>query len=213
MFSKCSPCSAPKCALKLPFHHPRGVLGPFGPKVGNGVDNEFPGLQAPVSKNLNRPKKRVKNWKFQLFFKFFDSFSILFFAFWASGPGSSFSTPFPTLGPKGPRTPLWGLKGRKSLPLPKLHRLSHHICQTSNQISPRNFISFCRDGSPHSTASILAPRRKFMCLFWEVLNWVGVDGVGGIFPFFSVFFLRFSYVFAFFRFSPVLLGKEQTPIS
>ena len=30
-----------------PFHPPRGVLGPFGPKVGNGVENEFPGPSGP----------------------------------------------------------------------------------------------------------------------------------------------------------------------
>ena len=39
-------------------------------------------------------------------FQLFGSFSTLFLSFWASGPegpGNSFSTPFPTLGPKGPR--------------------------------------------------------------------------------------------------------------
>ena len=56
--------------------------------------------------------------KFQLFFNFFDSFSTLFSTFGtpgSEGPGNSFSTPFPTLGPKGPELapPLWGLKGRK----------------------------------------------------------------------------------------------------
>ena len=30
-----------------PFNPPRGVLGPFGPKVGNGVENEFPGPSGP----------------------------------------------------------------------------------------------------------------------------------------------------------------------
>ena len=48
-------------------------------------------------------------------FQFFDSFSTLFLTFWApgpEGPGNSFSIPFPTLGPKCPRTPLGGLKGR-----------------------------------------------------------------------------------------------------
>ena len=30
-----------------PFNPPRGVLGPCGPKVGNGVDNEFPGPSGP----------------------------------------------------------------------------------------------------------------------------------------------------------------------
>ena len=39
---------------------------------------------------------------------------------------------------------------------------------------------------------------------WEVLNGVGVDGVGGIFPFFTFFFVFFrfsSFFFAFLRFS------------
>ena len=43
------------------------------------------------------------------FFSIFDSFSTLILTFSApglEGPGNSFSTPFPTLGPKGPRTPL-----------------------------------------------------------------------------------------------------------
>ena len=30
-----------------PFHPPRGVLELFGPKVGNGVENEFPGPSGP----------------------------------------------------------------------------------------------------------------------------------------------------------------------
>ena len=80
-----------------PFNPPRRVLGPFGPKVGNGVENEL---------------------KFQRFFNFFDSFSTPFLTFWTpgpEGPGNSFSTPFPTLGPKGPRTPLGGLKGRNAI--------------------------------------------------------------------------------------------------
>ena len=101
-----------------PFHPPRGVLGPFGPKVGSGVENEFPGPSGPgVPKVKNRVEKESKKWKFQLFFNFFDSFSTLFLTFWSpgpSGPGNSFSTPFPTLGPKGPRTPLGGWKGRNT---------------------------------------------------------------------------------------------------
>ena len=36
---------------------------------------------------------------------------------------------------------------------------------------------------------------------WEVLNGVGVDGVGGIFPFFFSFFFAFSFFFVFLRFS------------
>ena len=60
----------------------------------------------------------------------------------------------------------------------------------------------------------------FMCLFWEVLNGVGVDGVGVIFPFsthFSPFFYAFFPLFLrifplFLRFSLLLLkdkGKQQ----
>ena len=49
--------------------------------------------------------------------------------------------------------------------------------------------------SPHS-----------LSLHWEVLNGVGVDGVGGIFPFFCFVFFRFSsHFFDFLCFSPVLL--------
>ena len=96
-----------------PFNPPRGALGPFGPKVGNGVENEFPGPSGPGARKVkNRVEKESKKRKFQLFFNFFDSFSTLFLTFGA--PGGSFSTPFPTLGPKGPRTPLGGLKGRNS---------------------------------------------------------------------------------------------------
>ena len=52
-----------------------------------------------------------------------------------------------------------------------------------------------------------------LCLFWEVVNGVGVDGVGGIFPIFfvfSVFSSLFRFSLFFFVFSPSLLGKEQT---
>ena len=57
----------------------------------------------------------------------------------------------------------------------------------------------------------------FPTFFWEVLNGVGVDGVGGIFPFFSLFFvfLRFfvffrfsSLFFVFLRFSGILLEDK-----
>ena len=58
-------------------------------------------------------------------------------------------------------------------------------------------------------------------ILWEVLNGVGVDGVGGIFPFFFFcffVFLRFSSLFFvflrfslfFFLFLPTLLGQGQT---
>ena len=38
----------------------KGVLGPFGPKVGKGVENEFPGLPAPGPNKLNQRQKRVR---------------------------------------------------------------------------------------------------------------------------------------------------------
>ena len=57
----------------------------------------------------------------------------------------------------------------------------------------------------------LSPLRR---LNWEVLSGVGVDGVGGIFPFFLLFFfvfLRFSSLFfVFLRFLPILLEQGQT---
>ena len=83
------------------------------------------GLPAPGSKKLKTESKRVEKWKFQLFFNFFDSFSTRFLTFWTpgpEGPGNSFSTPFPTLGPKGPRT-LGGRKGRNPKMPPKLSSL------------------------------------------------------------------------------------------
>ena len=55
----------------------------------------------------------------------------------------------------------------------------------------------------------------YRTLSWEVLNGVGVDGVGGIFRFFGVvIFLCFSSLFfvffLFLLFYPILLGQEQT---
>ena len=47
-------------------------------------------------------------------FPFFDSFSTLFLTFWTRGRkalGTPFQLRFPTLGPKGPRTPLGGIEG------------------------------------------------------------------------------------------------------
>ena len=59
----------------------------------------------------------------------------------------------------------------------------------------------------------------FVIFCWEVLNGVGVDGVGVIFPFFYAFsfffthfFVFFSLFFVFLRFSLLLLkdkGKQQ----
>ena len=73
-----------------------GPKGPGAPKVKDRVEKES--------------KKLKKELKFPLF----DSFSTLFLTFWApgpEGPGNSLSNLFPTLGPKGPRTPLGGWEG------------------------------------------------------------------------------------------------------
>ena len=42
---------------------------------------------------------------------------------------------------------------------------------------------------------------------WEVLYWVGVDGVGGMFPFFIFFFCLFVPLLFFF--SHVVLGQKS----
>ena len=54
-----------------PFHPPRGVLGPFGPKVGNGVENEFPGPSGPGAQKVkNRVEKESKSGNFNSFSTF-----------------------------------------------------------------------------------------------------------------------------------------------
>ena len=90
----------------MTLQSPRGVLGPFGPKVGNGVENEFPQPSGPGAQKVKggAEKESQKSWT-------------LFLTFWApgpEGPGNSFSTLFPTFCPKGPRTSLGGLKGRST---------------------------------------------------------------------------------------------------
>ena len=58
------------------FDPPRGVFGPFGPKVGNGVENEFPGPSGPgVQKVKIRRSESKKSQKVEkgLKFYFFDS--------------------------------------------------------------------------------------------------------------------------------------------
>ena len=51
-----------------PFNPPRGVLGPFGPKVGNGVENEFLGPSGPgVQRVKNGVEKESKSGNFKFF--------------------------------------------------------------------------------------------------------------------------------------------------
>ena len=45
-------CKGKEYHYLRPFNPPRGVLGPFGPKVGNGVENEFPGPSSPGVQKL-----------------------------------------------------------------------------------------------------------------------------------------------------------------
>ena len=95
--------------------------------------------------------------------------------------------------------------------------------QTSVQEVPEKavFVSFVipKDGHEFlvSPVSRKSAWKKKSEVCWEVLNGVGVDGVGVIFPFFYAFFalLRiFSLFFVFLRFSLLLLllkdkGKQQ----
>ena len=67
------------------------------------------------------------------------------------------------------------------------------------------------------TVSAKAPPPDNLTSTWEVLNGVGVDGVGGIFPFFFfaffffVFFLFFfAFLFSFFAFLLSLKGQGKT---
>ena len=103
------------CLFLRPFNPHR----PFGPKLETELKMSSQGLPAPGFKKLKRSRKRVKKWKFQLFFNFCDSFSTLFLTFGTlgpEGPGNSFSTLFQTLGRRAQETPLGGWKGRKSVP-------------------------------------------------------------------------------------------------
>ena len=57
-----------------PFNPPRGVLGPFGSKVGNGVENEFPGPRGSKklkteSKKSQKSQKRVEISTFLTLFR------------------------------------------------------------------------------------------------------------------------------------------------
>ena len=58
-----------------PFNPPRGVVGPFGPKVGKGVENEFPGPRG-LEKLKSESEKGSKSGNFNslsTFWLFLDS--------------------------------------------------------------------------------------------------------------------------------------------
>ena len=88
------------------------------------------GLPAPGSKKLKTESKKSRKSRKRVEISVFDSVSTLFITFWAPGPeaGNSFSTPFPTLGPKGPITPLGGggIEGSQ-------HKASFHAKQAGTK--------------------------------------------------------------------------------
>ena len=95
-------------------------LGPSGPKLETELKMSSRSLLAPGPKKLTHSRKRVKKVEKELKFPLFDSLSTLFLTFWApgpEGPGNSFSTLVPTLGPKGQKLLWGGLRGRKTLGL------------------------------------------------------------------------------------------------
>ena len=83
----------------------RGHLGPSGPKLENGSENEFLGPLGPGIQKVETESKKSQNRRF---FNYFNSVSSPFSTFWARGreaPGTHFRTRFPTLGAKGPNDP------------------------------------------------------------------------------------------------------------
>ena len=102
-------------SLRLrPFHPPTRVLGPFGPKVRNGVENEFPGPSGP---GLQKVKKRVEKSQKSGNFNSFSTFLTLFrliFNFLGPGPGRPRELIFNSVsnfGPEGPKNSSGGMEG------------------------------------------------------------------------------------------------------
>ena len=97
-----------------PFHPPRGVLGPFGPKVGNGVENGLPAPGPKKSKTESKKSQKVEiSTLFQLFWLFFDSF----FNFLDPGAGRPRELIFNSVsnfGPKGPKNSSGGMEGSQA---------------------------------------------------------------------------------------------------
>ena len=69
------------------------------------ISSSKPGCQAPKCRPDSYQSKQLRPIHIES--------SLTFGTPRPEGPGNSFSTPSPTLCPKGPRTPLGGLKGRK----------------------------------------------------------------------------------------------------
>ena len=100
-----------KSTIKLrPFSPPRGVLGPFGPKVGNRVENEFSGPSGLGSKSYKTESKKSQKVERELKFPLFDSFSTLLLTSWTPGreaPGTHFQLHF-QLWARRAQELLWG---------------------------------------------------------------------------------------------------------
>ena len=108
--------SAPEfCDPSIP---PEEFLGPSGPKLETELKMSSRGLPAPGPKKVlktesKKSRKMEISTLFQLFRLFFDSvFKTFLVPGAARSPGTHFQLRFQTLGLKGPRTPLGGLKGR-----------------------------------------------------------------------------------------------------
>ena len=94
-------CGSASCKHTLrPFNPPRGVLGPFVPKIGNGVENEFPGPSGPGAQELKTESQKSQKVEISTPFQLFLTLFLTFGTPGPEGPGNSFSTPFPILGPK-----------------------------------------------------------------------------------------------------------------
>ena len=110
------------------------------------------GLLAPGSKKLKseseKSKESRKRVEVRTFRLFFDS-DFNFFGPWGrKAPGNSFSTRFPTLGPKGPKTPLGGLKARNT------RRASKWTCQISRSLGSVWGLCNCKAGKVQASCCV-----------------------------------------------------------
>ena len=110
------PKSPPFLELR-PFHPPRGVLGPFGPRVGNRSWKWVRGafrFQGPKSlkKSRKRVKKVEKSWNFH-FWLFFDSV-FHFLDPRARRPLELIFNSVSNFGPEGPKNSSGGMEGSQS---------------------------------------------------------------------------------------------------
>ena len=103
---------------------PEEFLGPSGPKLETELKVSSRGLAAPGSKKLKSESKKSQEVEKELKLPLFDSFSTLILTFWTPegrkrelmfNSISNFRPegPFPTFGPKRPRTPHGRLKDKR----------------------------------------------------------------------------------------------------